>query len=319
MNSSTKMHTLPATEESQFFEDRLDADDIIKTHSKSFSLASCLLPKSIRTDVRKLYSWCRWCDNAVDEAESPSIASNRLNVMRNDIVRIFDGQEPKLRTSKWMKQLILKHSIPRHLPLDLLLGMKSDVFFKPLRNQADLETYCYRVAGVVGKMMCFLFGIKNERALEKANRLGMAMQMTNIARDVSEDWNRRRCYLPVSWLKDKHGFSSSVKPSNEYFRTAVAKLLDLAEQNYQIGYTGYAFLPDNTRLAIRIAASVYRHIGLKIIASNYQVLDRRHYVAKSRKIAVCLRETVAEFSFRVQRVFASYRSPFVQSFNRSSK
>jgi phytoene synthase len=296
-----KTFDLPNPADNFDFDAAADEREVINVHSKSFALASRLLPKDVRPDVCKLYAWCRWCDNAVDEAPSHAVAKSRLEILRSDVEAIYDGRTPKLMASRWLGDLVGRYDLPKHLPLDLLLGMESDLDFIPVADQKDLELYCYRVAGVVGLMMCRLLGVTNTAAYENANRLGIAMQLTNIARDIAEDWQRGRCYLPQSWIDLDP--DSEPSPSDAVIQPHAKRLLDLAEANYQSGYRGYASLPPGTRLAIRVAAAVYRDIGIEIEKSDYKVMNKRHYVPLPRKLALVSQELCAEMRDRFTNVF----------------
>ncbi|MEM7782296.1 MAG: phytoene/squalene synthase family protein [Planctomycetota bacterium] len=271
------------------FDSSADEEEVIAVHSKSFAFASRLLPKSVRNDVCKLYAWCRWCDNAVDDAPDQQTANDRLEALRSDIERIYRGDEVLLPASGWFSELVDRYQIPKHLPLDLLKGMETDLNFEPIQDERDLELYCYRVAGVVGLMMCRLMGVSNPLAYENANRLGIAMQMTNISRDIAEDRDRGRCYLPQNWLA-----KSDQLPSNEEVKQSVRRLLTLADQNYKIGRQGYDALSPGCRLAIRVAAAVYREIGNEISRHDYDVMSRRHHVSTTKKVMLVGGELVLE-------------------------
>ena len=160
-----------------------DEWDVIQVNSRSFSMAARLLPKEMRTDVAKLYAWCRWCDNAVDDAPSQAVARHRLQMLMQDVKAIYSDQPIQLPASDWLRELVERYNIPPDLPRDLLRGMESDLNFKPMANDEALLLYCYRVAGVVGLMMRRVLGVTGQQALEHAKNLGIAMHLTNIARD----------------------------------------------------------------------------------------------------------------------------------------
>lgn len=294
--------------DSQFTE-TADEWDVIQVNSRSFSLAARLLPKEVRADVCKLYAWCRWCDNAVDDAASPEVADNRLQILMQDVNAIYAHQPVQLPASQWLAELVDRYDIPQDLPLDLLNGMNSDLNFEPIADDEALLLYCYRVAGVVGLMMCRILGVTDQRALEHAKNLGIAMQLTNIARDVKEDWNRGRCYIPQTWI------DGDSWPNDVEVRRSVKQLLRRAEHYYDDGKRGYPALPDNTRLAIRIAASLYREIGTEIEKHQFQVLDRRHYVSTPRKLGLVWFELQADL---VERTSTMARAGLAR-FKRSPK
>ena len=127
-----------------------DESEVIEHHSRSFSLAAKLLPKAIRSDVEKLYAWCRWCDEAVDAAPNPRAANNRLELLRCDVRRIYAGETPVHPASKWFANIASKYGIPIDLPLDLLAGMKLDVSNPVLESEEELLNYSYQAAGTVG-------------------------------------------------------------------------------------------------------------------------------------------------------------------------
>ena len=251
-------------------------------------MAARLLPKRIRADATKLYAWCRWCDNAVDDAPSPEIANRRLQMLMEDVDAIYCQEPIRLPASQWLAALVERYEIPRDLPEDLLAGMRSDLEFKLIADEDALLLYCYRVAGVVGLMMCRIMGVTDQPALEHAKHLGIAMQMTNIARDVQEDWMRGRCYIPQTWTSADHW------PDKSEVSRCVQRLLAAAEDYYEDGKRGYPALPNDSRLAIRIAASIYREIGTEIKLHQFQVLNQRHHVSTAKKLKVIWSEFKAD-------------------------
>lgn len=273
-----------------------DEWDVIQVNSRSFSMATRLLPKEMRTDVAKLYAWCRWCDNAVDDAPSQAVACHRLQMLMQDVKAIYSDQPIQLPASDWLRELVERYNIPPDLPRDLLRGMESDLKFKPMANDEALLLYCYRVAGVVGLMMCRVLGVTGQQALEHAKNLGIAMQLTNIARDIKEDWDRGRCYIPQTWIEAEDW------PNDKVVRRSVNRLLKLAENYYDDGKLGYPALPANSRLGIRIAASLYREIGTEIENHQFDVLNQRHYISTSRKLKIVCVELTTDVRQRFLEV-----------------
>ncbi len=265
-----------------------DHGDVIQHHSRSFTLAARFLPADIRSDVQKLYAWCRWCDDAVDEALDPSDARQRLGQLEEDVHRVYAGATPRHAASRWLAELNSKYGIPRQLPLDLLAGMRMDIEAAPITTEQDLELYCYRAAGTVGLMMCRLFGVDDPHAFRHAKSLGMAMQMTNIARDVAEDWERGRCYLPTCWGAPSPGVDP--RPEDHSIRPAIDRLLRLADQHYADGARGYACLPPRVRFAIRTAGKVYHEIGVEIRRRGLRVMHGRNVVSTGRKLRLVVSE-----------------------------
>jgi len=285
----------------EFNFDNLPSSDsaVIEQHSRSFSLAAKLLPKEIRSDVVKLYAWCRWCDDAVDEATSRGEAIERVDLLTADVERIYAGQEPKHVSSKWLADIAHKYSIPIELPIDLLAGMKTDVSNPVFETEAELLHYCYQAAGTVGLMMCRIMGVSSISALRNAEALGIAMQLTNIARDINEDWRTGRRYVPKKWLplipkKD-------MTPTNKGVRRAVEELLALAETYYVRGYEGFEQLPDGSRIAIRVAGNVYQEIGNEIIRQEFAVMSGRVFVPRKTKVRIVANCLLDEAGFRFNR------------------
>ena len=249
-----------------------DSSSVIRHHSRSFSWAARLLPPSWRRRTSALYAWCRWCDNSVDCANSLATADAQLTLLREDVQRMYANQHPHHDASQWLADVLCSCFIPQQLPLDLLHGMQMDVHFKSIETQDDLLDYCYHAAGSVGLMMAHVFGTTGPDALRSAKALGMAMQLTNIARDVQEDWQRGRCYLPSTWLKTA---DPSRLPTEAELTPALQRILELADGLYEEGIKGIDWLPRRVQPAILLASEVYRAIGEEIRRQGFRVLSRR--------------------------------------------
>jgi 15-cis-phytoene synthase len=272
---------------------QLDATQVIQVHSRSFAMASRLLPRRVRQDVVGLYAWCRSCDDAVDRATERKSSLKKLANLKEDIFRIQAGQTVRQPESQWLQPVILRYSIPIQIPLDFLEGMEADLGQPKLEDEAQLLRYCYQAAGTVGLMMCQVLGAKHEAAGSHAKSLGIAMQLTNIARDVGEDWRMGRRYLPKSWIPLDP--SANCQPSDRQVRDGVRQALSLAELHYRHGLEGLQYLPVRTRPAIRVAAAVYREIGRQIEHEDWSVMTRRAVVPTRRKWALVLRSLGQEF------------------------
>ncbi len=273
--------------------------DVIQHHSRSFSLAARLLPRSVRSDVEKLYAWCRWCDDAVDEASSLSEASERLELLCQDVERIYRGDGALHPASRWLASVVEKYEIPKQLPLDLLSGMQADLNNPVLQTVDELLHYCYQAAGTVGLMMSRIMGVTDPRALQRAKSLGMAMQLTNIARDINEDWQSGRRYVPNKWLSLVP--KKDMTPTNSQVRKAVEKLLSLADDLYDEGYEGLKYLPSGARTAIRLAGRVYQEIGNEIRRQDFCVMQSRVFVPLAQKMILMARCSADEMAFRMTR------------------
>lgn len=276
-----------------FFDVPEDNAAVIRRHSRSFSLAAKCLPSEIRSDVEKLYAWCRWCDDAVDSAPNFKVGKERLTSLREDVERIFSGQAVRHPASQWLADLVAKRGIEKQHALELLAGMEMDLKEWQVDDEADLVLYCYRVAGVVGLMMCRIMRVRDGAAEKQAIQLGIAMQLTNIARDVAEDWQRGRCYLPKS-LGDIDQKGRAL-PTNTQVAPSVAKLLTMAETYYANGQVGISALPRSCRPAIVLASQLYREIGQEIRRNDYAVMNRRIVIPARRLFVTVLRGLVSGF------------------------
>lgn len=268
----------PATSNSNSHNEKanMNAGAVIRQHSRSFSLASRLLPARYRTSVYSLYAWCRTVDDAVDEANSDADAEQILKVLEDDLDRMRHGLPVQHFASAWIQPMVAARDIETKHAKELIAGMRMDLQQFRVESESDLQSYCYHVAGTVGLMMTRLMGVQNPAADRHAIALGVAMQLTNIARDVLEDAERGRSYLP--------GIPDPLEADPRFVRTAVAEVLVSAENHYQVAANGFRFLSWDCRLAIRIALCLYREIGQQIRRNGYEVLRGRTVVGKLRLV-----------------------------------
>jgi phytoene synthase len=258
------------------------AGESIRRHSRSFSFASRLLPAAKRADVERLYAWCRWCDDGVDAAASPQQAVEFVARATDDVRRIAAATQPVAAESRWLAELVDRHDVPLGAALALLEGMRSDLTPAAGLQEADLLRYCFRVAGAVGVLMCPILGLEDRRHLPHAAALGMGMQLTNIARDVAEDWRRGRCYLPIEWTDGLRPGGGPPDPMR--VQRGVQTILELADGFYTAGEAGIGGLDPDARLAVRAAARIYHAIGTRIRKRGFQVLDERARVSTLGKL-----------------------------------
>jgi phytoene synthase len=162
--------------------------------------------------------------------------------------------------------------------------MRSDLSPAAGFREADLWRYCFQVAGAVGVLMCPILGLEDRRHLPQAAALGMGMQLTNIARDVAEDWQRSRCYLPVEWTDGLRPGGGPPDPGR--VRQGVQTILAVADSYYTAGEAGIAALDADSRLAVRAAARIYHAIGARIRRRGFEVLDRRVRVSTLGKLGL---------------------------------
>jgi len=244
----------------------MDERAVIQRHSKSFALAARLLSPAVRGRAEKLYAWCRYADDAIDLAPTPLTAVVALADLRADLDAVYVGQPLKAPEAGLLAAVVAECQLPRRYPEELLAGMAMDAAGTRYRTPAELLVYCHRVAGAVGLMMCHALGVADDRAGGHAGALGIAMQLTNIARDVAEDWVRGRLYLPLDWLA---GEPTPGQPLDDAATApAVRRLLNLADEYYAAGDAGLDYLDRRSRLAVRVARRVYSAIGQRVRAAG---------------------------------------------------
>lgn len=259
---------------------------IIAEKSKSFSLASKLLPADIRDDAVAVYAWCRRCDDAIDDAPQESLDA-ALNALRSEADELFRGTTLPDSVGSAFQDVVRRRRIPREYVDELLAGMAMDARGVWAPSIDELRLYCHRVAGVVGLMMCHVLGVRHRGALVFATHLGMGMQLTNISRDVAEDWQRGRLYLPRPWLDPsslENGGSSSLDPDCALrLRPTIARLLRWADLHYESGRLGLEDLDGRSAWGVATAAAVYQEIGQEIRKQDCDPLAGRAFVGRGRK------------------------------------
>lgn len=265
----------------------------IAKHSKSFSLASRLLPRGNAEEAAIVYAWCRRADDAIDLSEGRA-QQDALVRLRAELADIYAGglsQDPVLAA---FATVLAARGIPAQYPADLLAGMEMDVAGQEYASLDELLTYCYRVASTVGLMMCHVMGVSQAVALRHAAHLGLAMQLTNICRDVMEDWQRGRLYLPQDLLR-RHGVSSLKAsqglpfpaPAMDGCRAAIAELLGVAERYYASSDAGLPYLSLRCAVSVNAARRVYSAIGREIARHGHDVSAPRAVVPTYKKLLAC--------------------------------
>jgi phytoene synthase len=282
----------------------------IQKGSLSFSLASMLLSLKHRSAIHTLYSWCRWCDNTIDDipkSESKDRKTFAIARLRQDTDAALTGcytQDNFVFRS--LQQMTTAYKIPRRYFHDLIDGMEMDVDKHRYENADELKLYCYRVAGVVGLMFSHIVGLRDQAALKHAVDLGIAMQLTNIARDVNEDFHMGRVYLPETWLRSADVNPDNLLASETKLWPVVERLLAEANDYYQSGDAGVKELPWKAALATKAARNIYAQIGRKILASGPNYIRRRTVVSGPQKCLLLLKtilQLTAQIPFRISHPF----------------
>lgn len=268
--------------------------EILERNSKSFALAARLLPEHERDRVAAVYAFCRRVDDAIDDApkgEQPEA----LAQLRTELDALYEGEplsDPSLRAFQTVVNLC---ELPKAYPSELIDGMAMDVLGTRYDQLDELLLYCHRVAAVVGLMMCHVFGITREDALKQAAHLGIAMQLTNICRDVEEDFTLGRLYLPRVMLREAGAGELADPPPRVLPREpgtiaamqhVIRSLLKEADRYYASANQGISALPFRAGLAVRAAGMLYREIGHAIAARAFDPSRGRAVVATPRKLRI---------------------------------
>ena len=260
--------------------------------SKSFHAAWRLLPSRLRDPIASFYGFCRVTDDAVDESADPVAALARC-VARTDA--IFAERPEAHPIDRAFARTVARFSLPR-APIDALLdGYRWDVEKRAIVTRSDLVGYAVRVAATVGVVSTYLMGERGRSTLARAADLGIAMQLTNIARDVGEDARHGRTYLPRVWLDEEHVTSTAHHDAS--LGRVVRRLLDEADTLYAQAEPGIAALPADCRAAIRAASRLYREIGQIVRENGYDAVSGRASTSPLRKALVVAR-SLAEPSGR---------------------
>jgi 15-cis-phytoene synthase len=266
----------------------------IAQHSRSFNLASRLLPPAGRSEAAVVYAWCRRADDAIDLCE-PERQPAELERLRRELTQLYTGAAQSDPILSAFQQVALLRGIPEEYPSELLLGMQMDATGQHYESWDDLLIYCYRVASTVGLMMCHVMGVSDARALRHAAHLGIGMQLTNICRDVLEDWQRGRLYIPAQVLACYGAPQLSCTPGGPFpeaaaraCRGALPELLGVADRYYASSDAGLAYLSFRCALSVNVARRVYSGIGQQIARQGHDVHAPRAVVPRAAKLGACL-------------------------------
>jgi 15-cis-phytoene synthase len=264
----------------------------LRAGSKSFHLASRLLPARVRGPTLALYAFCRHADDAVDDASSDRDARAAVDALRRRIDRVYADRGTDALVERAFSRVVQRFAIPRAVPDALVEGMEWDSLGHTYETASDVRAYGVRVAGTVGLMMTLVMGKREPEVLARACELGVAMQLTNIARDVGEDARRGRVYLPNEWLAEAgvdRDELIAAPSATEPVRAVVARLLAEADVLYARADAGIAHLPADCRTSIRAARLVYAAIGDRIRHAGFDSVSRRAVVPLHRKLWLVLR------------------------------
>ncbi len=283
---------------------------VTRRHAKSFYFAAKFLPRRKQKPIYALYALCRHIDDEIDEAEikNESEAIEAVKNWKMKLNEVFSSAEthkykeaktsesqtedrrPKSEVQNYVllawKDLLKTYKIPQNLPLELIKGVLMDTHVKRFETFDELYVYCYRVASTVGLMSTEVFGYTDKKTLEYAEALGIAMQLTNILRDVKEDAAMQRIYLPQEDLRkfnvpEKQIFACHV---NENFIELMKFQIKRARDFYEKAEKGITLLEKDTRFTVLLACRLYAKILDKIEQQNYNVFAHRAHTNFNQKV-----------------------------------
>jgi 15-cis-phytoene synthase len=272
-------------------------ESVTREHAKSFYFSAKFLPKAKQPPIYALYALCRHVDDEVDEAEVDSevTAIKAVERWQNRLEQVYKGTNGKGQKSNDEQNLVLfawqellkNYKIPQKLPLELMKGVLMDTTQNRYETFDELYVYCYRVASVVGLMSSEIFGYEGgQTTLDYAEALGIAMQLTNILRDVKEDAVMNRIYLPKEDLQ-RFEISEEDIFANKFddkFIEMMKFQISRARDYYAKAEKGISFLSKDTRFCVLLAARIYGRILDKIEQQNYNVFKSRVHTTKAQKI-----------------------------------
>ena len=272
------------------------SEEMIAKGSKSFSAAAKLFAPETRADAVMLYAWCRHADDIIDGQElgharngqsaTPDGQLARLVKLKQQTEAALDGKTTDDPVFEALRKVVSRNRIPHRHPQELLAGFEMDVNHRRYRTADDTLDYCYHVAGVVGVMMAMIMGVRDEAVLDKASDLGLAFQLTNIARDVIDDARAGRVYLPADWLREAgiEDVRADQKDQWPALHGLAVQLLDQAEPYYDSAYSGLSSLPFRSAWAVAAARRVYRDIGSVLRTRGPDAWEKRVSTSKGRKV-----------------------------------
>jgi len=264
--------------------------------SKSFYLSTCLLPRQKRWATFALYGFCRHIDNLTDNPRQRSDRElqQELKYLQNEIRIAYRTGESEHPIIGPFIAVASRYNIPIDYTSDLIDGVRMDTSIRRYKTFDDLYLFAYRVAGVVGLMMTPVLGFKNPAAMKYAEKLGVAMQLTNILRDIKEDKEMDRIYLPLDEIRRfgldaDHFFEEKM---SENFRRLMKYQIDRAHQYYHEAERGIKMLDRDAQFAIYSASKIYRGILRKLELQDYNPFLGRVYVPHIKKAQIVISEAL---------------------------
>jgi len=256
---------------------------LLRGGSRTFFAASLVLPKSVRDPAIGLYAFCRMADDAIDFGKDRRAA---LEDLRGRLDAVYSGNPRDVAADRAFADSVARHSIPKAFPNALLEGFEWDSANRRYETLSQLKAYGVRVAGTVGAMMAMVMNVRSRALVARACDLGVAMQLTNIARDVGEDARCGRLYLPLEWMR-----AAAIDPDawlaqpvfDERLSAVIDRLLRAADVLYARADSGLAHLPAPCRPGMYAARLLYAEIGREVARRGYDSVNQRAVVPWQRK------------------------------------
>ena len=268
--------------------------EITRREARNFYYAFVLLPADRRRAIYVAYAFCRYCDDAVDSESSANEKLRRLSELRQLLARCYEGQaeEPVF---VGLAQVARDYAIPREYFDDVLSGMEADLVKTRYQDFDELRRYCYQVASVVGLICIHIFGFKDDRARAHAVDLGLAMQLTNISRDVKEDLEFGRIYLPQDELSRFGCTEEDLQAGrvNDAFRELMRFQAQRARVYFLSGLQLLPYLSPRSRACAAVLGGIYSKLLDRIEAADYDVFSQRVSLSTTEKLGVMSQSWVA--------------------------
>lgn len=279
---------------------RESAITTLEKQGKTFRWASLFLSQDRLLAAAELYQLCRELDDGADvpEHRAASASTFRSLIERLSLPVFLPEADIEVRADN----LVRTHGVPKSALVSLVEGLVDDINHQPFISESQLLRYAYRVAGTVGLMMCPILGVQDPKAYHHAIDLGIAMQLTNISRDVLEDAQMGRRYLPIDLSTD--ALCRADKETRRCVQARLEEQLDLAETYYRSGLVGLSYLPRRNRVAIYLAAYLYRAIGRKIKRKGVAWWEGRTVIGSWEKACLTLLSVP-----RLVAVFCNWKLP----------
>ena len=260
------------------------AAEVLRKNGRSFNFARAFLTEVQGNRAARLYAFCRYLDDLADKSDDNAHAMTELDRVGRQLNK---QEKPSARIADFL-QLTDEVGLDLAAVHALIDGVKSDLQTVAFETEEQLLRYAYRVAGTVGLMMCAVLDVRDADAAPFAIDLGVAMQLTNIARDIREDAVNNRRYVPGPWVEGASARDIANAPTElrPHLSSAAQRLINTAETYYESASDGIGRLPARSRFAILIAARVYRQIGVKLMRQGLKVWQGRTVINRVEKIAV---------------------------------